>query len=97
MFTLSRSWHDASWLYEQLGFASAGDTVLLMQDGVLALQSNISLASFLAKCVSSEVRVAALANDCQLRGIENQYPAIELIDYPGFVDLVCSHDKQVAW
>ena len=68
-----------------------------MQDGVLALQSNISLASFLAKCESNEVRVVALANDCRLQGIENQYPAVELIDYPGFVALVCEHTKQVAW
>lgn len=84
-------------MYEQLGFASAGDGLLLTQDAVLALQSKISLASFLAKCESAEVRVFALVDDCVLRGIDNQYPGIQLVDYAGFVGLVCEYDKQVAW
>ena len=41
--------------------------------------------------------VYALQEDCQMRGIENKHPKLQLLDYAGFVDLVCQHDKQVAW
>jgi len=94
---ISRSWHEQVALFESLCFAHTGDSILLIEDAVLALQSPISLASFLAKCQANDIQVAALLNDCQLRGIENKYPEIELIDYSGYVDLVAAHDKQVAW
>jgi len=97
LHTITRSWHDASWLFEQLAFASAGDAVLLYQDAVLAIQSPLTLGSFLAKCNSASVNVYALEPDCLLRGISNQYPAIALIDYTGFVDLVTQHQTQCGW
>jgi len=97
LFTLSKSWHESTWLYEQLAFASEGDAILLTQDAVLALQSPITLASFQAKCGSISVGIFALQEDCRLRGIENQYSNIRLIDYQGFVDLVIEHQKQVSW
>lgn len=97
LFTLSKSWHESTWLYEQLVFASEGDSILLTQDAVLALQSPITLASFLAKCDSISVGVFALQEDCSLRGVESQYPNIRLVDYQGFVELVIDHPKQVSW
>lgn len=97
LFTLKQSWHDSVVVYEQLAFASLGDTILLTQDAVLALQSQITLASFLAKCESLGVTVAALAEDCQLRGIKPHSHLVKMIDYAGFVELVCKHDKQVSW
>ncbi|MFT5136334.1 MAG: tRNA 2-thiouridine synthesizing protein B [Arenicella sp.] len=97
LFTLMQSWHDSVAVYEQLAFASSGDTILLTQDAVLALQSQITLASFLAKCESLGVIVAALAEDCQLRGIKPYSSLVKMIDYAGFVDLVCKHDRQVSW
>ena len=97
LFTLMQSWHDSVAVYEQLAFARSGDTILLTQDAVLALQSQITLASFLAKCESLGVIVAALAEDCQLRGIKPYSSLVKMIDYAGFVDLVCKHDKQVSW
>jgi tRNA 2-thiouridine synthesizing protein B len=97
LFTLMQSWHDSVAVYEQLAFASSGDTILLTQDAVLTLQSQITLASFLAKCESHGVIVTALAEDCQLRGIKPYSSLVKMIDYAGFVDLVCKHDKQVSW
>ena len=97
LFTLTESWYQSPWIYEQMAFASDRDTILLMQDAVLALQSPITLASFVAKCNAIDVKVCALQNDCHLRGIDNQYPNIELIDYEGFVELVIQHSTQVAW
>lgn len=97
LHTVSRSWHDSTWLFEQLAFASRGDTILLMQDAVLALQSPITLASFLAKCSVQGIGVTVLEDDRVLRGIENMYADIPAIDYAGFVELCSKHDKQVAW
>jgi sulfur relay protein TusB/DsrH len=84
-------------LYEQLAFASKGDAILLLEDGVLSLQSPLALASFIAKCKASGIEVFALEDDCRLRGVSNQYPQISLLNYSGFVALVVEHDKQVAW
>lgn len=97
LFVINRSWHDAVWLYEQLGFANRGDSILLIENAVLALHSPISLGSFLAKCSSMNLSVYALKDDCALRGIKNKYPTISLVDYSDYVNLVVEHDKQVAW
>lgn len=97
LFTFSRSWHQSASLFEQLGFAQKGDAILLIEDAVLALQSPITLASFVAKCHRAGVDVFALNDDLMLRGVENQYPEIALVNYPGFVELVANHSKHVAW
>ena len=97
VFTLSKSWHDSVWLFEQLAFASEGDAIVLLQDAVLAAHSDISLASFLAKCDALNISVFALEQDCQTRGINNKYEQLSLLSYSGFVDLVCQHEKQIAW
>lgn len=97
LFTLSQSWFDLPSLYEQIAYTVEGDAILLIQDAVLALQSPIALASFIAKADSNNVKVFALQEDILLRGIENKYQPVELVDYDGFVSLVTSHTKQVAW
>ncbi len=70
---------------------------MLLQDGVLALRSPITLGSFLAKCSAHNIDVFALADDLNLRGITSQYEEVGLLSIAGFVDLVVRHDKQVAW
>ena len=97
LFTFSGSWHDSSWMFEQLGFASSGDSILLLQDAVLGLQSPTTLASFVAKCEANQIALYALQEDCQLRGVDNKYQSIELVSYIVFVRLIEQHSKQVAW
>ena len=97
LFALNRSWHDTVWIFEQLAFASQGDSILLLEDAVLALHSPITLGSFVAKCGAMNISVYALKDDCLLRGIDNKYPSIALVGYGGYVDLVVAHEKQVAW
>lgn len=97
LFTVRQSWFNQPALYEQLAYASEGDSLLLIQDAVLALRSPISLASFLAKCNVHGVKVFSLRDDIDLRGIENQYESVVEVDYAGFVNLVVEHDKHVAW
>lgn len=73
VFTINQSWFNRPAVYEQLAFASSGDAIVLIEDAVLALQSPISLASFLAKCERLSINVYYLINDCRLRGIDIQY------------------------
>lgn len=97
LITISRPWHTAVPLFESLAFANASDSILLLQDAVYALQSNINLASFVAKCQANQIEVFALQEDCAMRGVDNKYPQISLIDSAEFVGLVVKHEKQVAW
>lgn len=97
LFTISKSWHNSYWLFERLAFASPGDTVLLIEDGVVATHSAISLASFVSKCESNDISVNLLQDDLLLRGLQNKYSSIIEVDYAGFVELIVAHDKQVAW
>lgn len=97
LFTFAKSWHQSPSLYEQLGFASAGDAIILIQDAVLALQSPITLASFVAKCELKKVALFCLAEDCALRGIEVVDDGVQLVSYAGYVDLVTKYEKQIAW
>lgn len=97
LFTLSAAWHDCVWLHEQLAFAQSGDAILLIQDGVLAVHSRTTLASFLAKCQVMNINVHVLQDDCLLRGVDNKYTAINAVDYAGFVALVSEHEMQVSW
>lgn len=97
LFTISKSWHESAWLYERVAFAIEGDAILLLEEGVLAIHSPTSLASFAAKCEANKINVYVLKDDLVLRGLQNQYSQLIEIDYSGFVDLVVNHDKQVAW
>lgn len=97
LFTVTKSWFDLPSLYEQIGYAAQGDSILLIQDAVLALHSPVALASFTAKAQLRGVQVFALEEDCQIRGIENKYDLVKCIDYAAFVVLVTKHSKQIAW
>ena len=97
LFTISSAWHDSIWLHEQLAFANQDDAILLMQDGVLSTHSLVNLASFVAKCSTQNIKIYALTEDCLMRGVDNKYSEILLVDYAGFVELACEYDKQVAW
>lgn len=97
LHTIKHSWHDQTWLYEQLAFASAGDSILLLEDGVLCIDGGVTLASFVAKCKANEIDVFALQEDALARGTAEPIDGINLVDVSGFVTLVGKHDKHIAW
>ncbi|GHA07177.1 hypothetical protein GCM10008090_16190 [Arenicella chitinivorans] len=97
LHTISKSWHQVSWLYELLAFASEGDAVLLLGDAVQCVDSPITLASFVAKCKVQGIAVYVLQSDMQVRGVGEPISGINRIDDTGFVDLVVEHQQQVAW
>ena len=97
LLTFSKSLHNSVWLYEALGFAQAGDQIVLIEDAVYDLQSERLLASFLAKCAINEIQVLALQDDLEMRGVECRQTAVKLIDLARFVQLSLDCQRQVAW
>lgn len=94
-----------------LRVALPGDAILLLEDGVYNVvgaglardqtdeASGQSRARPAPTGSSSRVRVYALKEDLQARGIaHDSLPAsIEPITYAEFVALVCEHQKSVSW
>ena len=80
-----------------LKMAVSGSTVLLIEDGVYAALQGSAASAAVQKAMES-VTVAALAPDLEARGIADKViDGIKLVDYSGFVDLACEHDKVSAW
>ena len=84
-------------LHNCLRMLSAGDSLLLLEDGVylaLQLQAGMKLRSL----IPDGVALYALAPDCAARGISVKIPAdFSGIDYAGFVQLCLEHPRVVNW
>lgn len=73
---------------------SMGDSVLLIEDGVYAL---FEAGDILAEVIRA-VPVYVLEADVMARGVTNRDELeIELVDYPGFVQLTEAQDKVISW
>ncbi|BDH44326.1 protein TusB [Salmonella enterica subsp. enterica serovar Choleraesuis] len=71
------------------------DTLLLIQDGVIAaLQGN----PYLELLRASQAEVCVLQEDVAARGLSGQISSdIPLIGYTDFVNLALKHTNQMAW
>ena len=90
LFLLANSPHTRTDRHAILAAAAQGDTVLLHQDGVLALLPRVSL---LDELESRGVSVRACAPDCCARGLP--MPA-DAVDWEGFLGLITAHDRVVG-
>ncbi len=88
LFILNKSPFASKSLDSCLKVAQNGDTLLLIEDGVLAVKSGE-----LEKAKEREIRVYALRADVEARGVTSSVP---VVDYEGFVDLV-EKNKVVNW
>ena len=78
-----------------LRLAAPGDTVLLIEDGVLAA---VTGGPWAARLADAAPRVLVLLPDLILRGLEaHRHLALSGVDYPGFVDLCCASDNVQSW
>lgn len=73
--------------------------VLLIEDGVLGALAASPASARLAAGAAAGVEFFALGPDLSARGVEHDSLAdcVEVIDYAGFVELVCRFDKTVTW
>lgn len=98
LHTVNRSPHRESTLESCLRLARPGSAVLLLEDGVYAAVASGAPAGALAAAMD-RVTVYALAADVSARGIDPGalLDGVRLVDYEGFVDLACAHDKVQSW
>lgn len=84
----------AALLGRLLDCASAGDSVLLIEDGVY----NITDPAALSAISSSGLTLYCLQADLLARGLHNGHQGtVTVVDDKGFVELACSHYKVVSW
>jgi tRNA 2-thiouridine synthesizing protein B len=76
-----------------LALASADDCILLIEDGVYAARA----AGDNTMELSPGISCYALDSDLKARGITCILPDVMIVDYHGFVDLVCRCQKSVSW
>ena len=80
-----------------LAHALDGDGVLLFEDGVYGAIKGSSVSGDVEG--KGGVKIYVLGADLGARGIESGrlIQGITVVDYPGFVDLVTSHDRSQSW
>ena len=74
-----------------LRMASAGDSVLLIENGVYTITDSTALQAL----ADAGLSLHALQSDLQARGLHNS--ATTVVDDNGFVALACNHRKVVSW
>ena len=74
-----------------LGLAAVNDVIVLINDGVYALQQPVQALTQAMERNS----VFALQDDLLARGLA--FPANVAIDYPQFVALTCKHNPIQSW
>ena len=78
------------------GFISDGDCLILIEDGVYCAATNDS--STLNNLLLRQIPVFCLQADVEARGLLNRLnPAVQLIDYEGFVTLSTEQTKSKRW
>jgi len=70
------------------------DTLLLIEDAVIASQAKHALTVDLTR-LSEQGRLMVLSEDLNARGLKNKLG--KACNYADFVDLVIQHKSQMAW
>lgn len=98
LHTVSRSPFRDSSLASCLRVARPGSALLLMEDAVYAAVDAGDAAVALRDALD-RLSIYVLAADVAARGLNPQslLEDVTLVDYEGFVDLACRHDKVQAW
>jgi tRNA 2-thiouridine synthesizing protein B len=94
---VNKSPAQGSGLASCLRLARPGQTVLLIEDAVLAATRGNAAASGIAAAQGS-LKVVALAPDLAARGVAGQLAeGVATVDYAGFVALVAEHPTNQSW
>jgi tRNA 2-thiouridine synthesizing protein B len=98
LHTVNKSPYERNALKSCLDHLSAGDLVLLIEDGVLAARKGGAFAQVLGD-VGRSCKIYALNPDLAARGIGvgDLVEGIQTVDYGGFVDLAADATRVCAW
>ena len=81
-----------------LRLAKVDSAILLIEDGIYAVQKNSAASTKMQQAIANHP-VFALQPDLQARGItpDTMIDGISLVDYDGFVKLTTEYDKLQSW
>lgn len=97
LHTVNKSPFEKNSLATCLVHAKSGSAVLLIEDGVYGALKDSAFSEQLKKAMS-KVSIYVLGPDLKARGIADKVmDGIKVVDYAGFVDLACEHDKVQSW
>jgi len=98
LHTINKSPFERSTLVSCLNHTSAGDKILLIEDGVIGARKGSAFAE-LVKSAQSNCALYVLAPDMEARGIAqgDLVDGVTPVDYSGFVDLVAECDRTQSW
>jgi tRNA 2-thiouridine synthesizing protein B len=94
---VNKSPYERNSLESCLRLAQPGSAVLLIEDGVYAATRGNAAEAKLREAMK-RVKVYALAPDLDARGMTARaIEGVNLVDYGGFVDLVCAQPNCQSW
>ena len=94
---VNKSHTERNALVSCLRLARDGQSLLLIEDGVLAAAAATAEASGIA-AAARRLKVYVLVPDAQARGMAARLaPEVTGVDYAGFVDLVAGHSTNQSW
>lgn len=95
---INKSPFDRNALDSCLRLATAGSSVLLLEDGVYAALEKATSADAV-KSRMEDMTFYVLGPDVSARGLDDTplIDGINIVDYGGFVDLVVEHDVAQSW
>ena len=95
-YIVNKSPFQNSSLESCLCFSSAGDVVLLMEDGVYGATAGSTKSAVIEGAIKAGIEVYALSADLKARALTNLIDGVRITDYAGFVDFVEKH-KTHSW
>jgi tRNA 2-thiouridine synthesizing protein B len=98
LHTVNKSPFEKNSLESCLRLATAGDAVLLFEDGVYGAVKGTRLAETVSNALANN-KIYVLVSDLEARGMKTDkvIDGIETVDYAGFVDLVADNKSVQAW
>ncbi|MDE2578881.1 MAG: sulfurtransferase complex subunit TusB [Hyphomicrobiales bacterium] len=98
LHTVNKSPFERSSLKSCLDHVSAGDAVLLIEDGVVGARKGSQFAGALA-AKNGACAIYALGPDLAARGMKasDLVDGVKVVDYAGFVDLAAEKSRVCAW
>lgn len=98
LHTVNKSPFERSTLVSCLNHLSAGDKVLMIEDGVISARKGSAFED-VVKAAQSGCSIYVLAPDMAARGIGegDLVDGVTAVDYNGFVDLVAECDRTQSW
>lgn len=84
-------------LSECLTYATAGSSILLIEDGVYGALDNTQSSNLIKSALTNGISVYVLEADANARGLQQIISGIKKVDYAGFVKLAAEHSHTQSW